>query len=106
LFYLVLVGTFGLGLALLWGEPKWSLFGIFAAALVAMPIAMVGLLGGFSEQSLVTLIDVATFAALPALFLLIAPWVTLFRGMHLRAKRRRDEEELAVELAQFREDAR
>jgi len=103
--YLILVGTFGLGLALLWNEPKWGIFAAFAAILVVMAIGTVGVLGGFSAQSLVSVIDAATFAALPALFLLIGPFVTLFRGIHLRNKRKRDEEALAAELARFRENA-
>jgi asparagine N-glycosylation enzyme membrane subunit Stt3 len=104
--FLLLIGTFGLGFALLWNEPKWGLFAAFAAIQVVMSVAFMATMGAFSEQSFLSLADLVTFGAFPAVFLVAAPFVTLFRGMHLRSKRRRDEEDLAAELARFSEDPR
>jgi hypothetical protein len=91
-----------IGLAILWNAPRWSVCGLFALLLVALGVAAFAALGGFSAQSSVSLLDLAMLAAAPAGFFVLAPLLTLVRGMQLRARARRDAQHQDEELARFK----
>jgi hypothetical protein len=87
---------------ILWVAPRWALYGALAALLPLCAAALFTLLGGFSAQSSASLLDVATLAAAPAAFIVLAPLLTLVRKLQLRARERRDAERQDEELARFR----
>lgn len=91
-----------IGLLILWSAPRWSLYAILAALLLALGAALFVLLGGVSAQSAVSLLDIAKLAAGPAAFIVLAPLLTLVRNMQLRARERRDAVTEDEELARFR----
>jgi hypothetical protein len=90
------------GLLALWVSPRWSLFGVFATLLFGSGTALFALLGGFSTQASVSLLDLAKLAAAPAAFILIAPLLTFVRSTQIRARDRREAENQDEELARFR----
>ncbi len=100
--YIILGAAAAMGLVVLWSAPRWRLCALFAALLLGGSALLVALLGGFSAQSAVSVLDIAKLAAAPAAFIVLAPILTLLRGMQQRARQRRDADSQEEELARFR----
>lgn len=99
---ITLVVATTIGLLVLWNAPRWGLYAILAALLLAICAALFALLGGFSAQSAVSLLDIAKLAAGPAAFIVLAPILTLLRAMQQRARERHNALSENEELTRFR----
>jgi cell division protein FtsW (lipid II flippase) len=99
----VLLGVVAVvGVLVLWLAPHWRLYGVLAMLLVGLGVGLFTLLGGFSAQSAVSLLDIAKLGAGPAAFVVIAPVLTLSRKLQLRANERREAESEDEDLKRFR----